>query len=240
MPMTRRALLALAATAAAIPSTFASSAAQAFDTTFGKPENSPTAEPPDGETVDYMRLRLTDNSSFAARDGLVVSDAGAWYGSFKGKTVVRDENKIGIVKDIPLIGGLFSDRLREQDFDPTLRIGSVFRVGKTLVIDLHLTRVTVEVLAATLLAGKGRPQESLSLPGPGGERQVPQSLIAANQTVSYHVPAAVLSGVDPAKPPAALSALAEAGEAELIGDAYRHAAGHLLTLVRPSILTGWS
>lgn len=235
MPLTRRALLALAATAAAIPR-----GAEAFDTTFGKPENSPTAEPPDGEIVDFMRLRLDDNSSFAARSGLVVTDAGAWFGSFKGQTVVRDENKIGIVKDIPLIGGLFSDRLRAKDFDPALRIGSVFRVEETLVVDLHLTRVTVDVLATTLLAGSGRPQESLAIPAGAGEKQVPKSLVVANQMVSYHTPAAVLSGVDPAKPPAALAALAEPGLAELIGDAFRHAEGHLLTLVRPSILTGWS
>jgi hypothetical protein len=233
MTVTRRALLGLAAG-------FAPATALAFETTFGSPGENPGMTTPDGEIVDYMKLRLADNASFAARSGLVVTDAGAWFGAFRGKTVVRDENKIGIVKDIPLVGELFSDRLREKDFDPALRIGSVFRVGETLVIDLHLTRVTVDTLAQTLLNGSGRPSESLTLPDFGGERLVPKSLIAANQMVSYHVPAAVLAGVDPARPPEALTLLAEPGRAEVIGEAYRHAEGHLLTLVRPSILTGWS
>ncbi len=238
MTMTRRTLLGLAA--GLVPASALTSRAGAFETTFGSPGENPGMQTPDGEIVDYMKLRLTDNSSFAARSGLVVTDAGAWFGAFRGKTVVRDENKIGIVKDIPLVGELFSDRLREQDFDPALRIGSVFRIGETLVVDLHLTRVTVEALAQSLLQGSGRPSESLTLPGFGGERLVPRSLIAANQTVSYHVPAAVLAGVDPATPPEALVLLAEPGRAEVIGEAYRHADGHLLTLVRPSILTGWS
>jgi len=233
MTVTRRTLLSLAAA-------FLPARAFAIETTFGKPDNSPGAETPDGEIVDYMRLRLQDNSSFAARSGLVVTDAGAWFGEFRGKTVVRDENKIGIVKDIPLVGELFSERLRAKDFEPQLRIGSVFRVEETLVVDLHLTRITVDTLAQSLLNGSGRPTESLAIPGYGGERVVPKSLITANQLVSYHVPAAVLAGVDPARPPAALTLLAEPGRAELIGEAYRHAEGHLLTLVRPSILTGWS
>lgn len=233
MPLSRRSLLGLLAAAAASP-------AAALDTTLGSPGENPGMKTPDGEVVDYMRLRLTDNSSFAARSGLVVTDSGAWFGSFKGKTVVRDENKIGIVKDIPLVGELFSDRLRGQDFDPSLRIGTVYRVDETLVVDLHRTKVTLEVLATTLLAAAGRPTESLAMPGLGGDPVVPRSLIAANQLVSYHVPAAVLAGVDPASPPPALSALAAGGAGEALGEAYRHADGHLLTLVRPSILTGWS
>ena len=106
------------------------------------------------------------------------------------------------------------------------------------MVDVHLTRVTVDALAARLLSPSEAPAPTLRIPGSGG--QAMQSLIVANQTVSYHLPAGVFPPVDPANPPAALRELAEPDRAQLIGQAYGHAEGHLLTLVRPSILTGWS
>ncbi len=228
--LTRRSLLAVAAL-----SVIPGGAAFAIETTFGSKGGNPLSEPQGDESVDFMRLTLPNNHSFAAREALLLTDAGAWFGALKGKTVRRDEDKIGIVKDIPFVGGLFSERLREKDFDPSLMIGRVFRVEEVLVVDLHLTRVTTQALAQRLLAGE-RPKESLRLPGGA----VPGSLITANQSVSYHVPAAALSAVDPAKPPAALRSLADNVEPLAIGEAYRHAQGHILTLVRPSLLTGWS
>lgn len=230
MAFTRRSLLALTALSL-IPGT----GALALDTQSGTKGGNPQSEPPSEETVDFMRLTLPGNRSFAARHALVLTDAGAWYGALKGKTVKRNEDKIGIVKDVPILGDLFSERLRSKDFDPALMIGRVFRVEEVLVVDLHLTRVTTQALAQRLLGGE-RPTESLTLPGGG----VPRSLITANQSVSYHVPAAALSAVDPAQAPAALRALADNIEPLAIGEAYRHAEGHLLTLVRPSLLTGWS
>lgn len=232
MSITRRSLLTLAALA--LPA-----GAQAFEFKWGGNSDAPGMQHRDeAGGFDFMRLELRNGDFFTARSGLIVTDAGAYYGSFAGRVRVRDENKIGIVKDIPLVGGLFTDRLRGRDFDPALQIGQVYRLDETLVVDLHLTRQTLDALAVRLLSPSDSPTPTLRFPGAGGA--VVQSLVVANQTVSYHLPAGGFPPVRAGNPPAVLQALTQPGKAEPIGQAYRHAEGHLLTLVRPSILTGWS
>ena len=234
MSLTRRALLA--AGAGLLPAIALGSPAAAIETTGGSNSGQPQENQPGliGPR-DYMPFVLEGDRGFTARLVLVVTDAGAYGGALDRQVYVRDENKIGILRDVPLVGQLFSERLRGRDFDPALRIGTALQLGDTLVIDLHRTKVTLQTKAASL-SGSGRPTVGASLP----EGPVIQTLVAANDTWSYHVNGTVLSPLDPASPPAALAALASGVEAELVGEAYAHPDGHLLVLVRPSILTGWS
>jgi hypothetical protein len=230
MTITRRKLLISAAVV------LAAGPAAAVETTWGSPSGQPQEnEPGLIGPRDYMPFVLESNQGFTARQVLVVTDAGAYGGALDRQVFVRDENKIGILRDIPLVGQLFSERLRGKDFDPAMRIGTALKLGDTLVVDLHRTKVTLQTKAASL-SGAGRPTVSASL----SEGEVIKSLVAANDTWSYHVNGTVLAPLDPAAPPAALAALAGGVEAELVGEAYAHPEGHLLVLVRPSILTGWS
>jgi len=211
--------------------------ALAIETTWGSNSGQPWENQSGGNRVDYMAFKLKGNKAFTARQILVVTDSGAYGGKLDGQVFKRDENKIGIVRDIPLIGGLFDERLRGKDFEPKYRIGTALQLGDTLVIDLHMTKITLQTLAAQLVnGGKGRPTVSASLP----DGAVITSVVAANDFWSYTTGANVLGGIDPAKPPAALAALASGVTAEQVGEAYRHPQGALLVLVRPSILTGWS
>jgi hypothetical protein len=231
MTITRRKLLISGAVL------LAAGPAAAIETTGGSNSGQPLEDHGESKRRDYMAFKLKDNKAFTARQVLVVTDAGAYGGTLDGEVYVRDENKIGIVKDIPLIGGLFDERLRARDFDPAQRIGTALQLGETLAVDLHTTKITLQALASQLVSpGKGRPTVSASLP----DGKVITSVVAANDFWSYTVGAKVLSALDPASPPAALAALASGVTAEQVGEAYRHPEGALLVLVHPSILTGWS
>lgn len=232
MSLSRRSLLGLAASL--LPG-----AALATEFTWGKSENSPTVQPDTSGRWDFMRFLLRGNRNFTARQALVLTDAAAYSGSFAGRVMLRDENRIGILRDIPLVGEFFQNRLRGRDFDPTLQVGLAYQAGETLVLDLHRTRITLDTLAQRFVeAGSETGVQSLAMPDSG---VTVRTLIAANQTISAHVTAAILSPVTAGSAPAALQQLAAADPAVIqVGEVYRHPEGHLLVLVRPSILTGWN
>lgn len=233
MTYSRRHLLGLAAFG---PLVLTAGPAAAIETEFGREEDSPQSDPEQIGELDFMRFLLKGNENFTARRVLVLTDAAAYGGSLEGQVTVRDEDKIGIVEDIPLVGGLFRDRLRAQDFDPAQRIGTAYRLDDTLVLDLHMTRITLQTLAARH-AESGSPAGSASLALPNGTTV--QSLVAANQKVSYHATAALLRPVTAPGDPGLQALAASEGAAQPVGEVYAHEGGHLLTLVRPSILTGW-
>lgn len=231
MSITRRKLL--------ISSVFllAATPAAAIETTWGSKSGQPWEDESAGKRSDFMPFKLKGNKAFTARQILVVTNGGAYGGKLDGQVQVRDENKIGILRDIPLVGQLFTAGLRGKDFDPSQRIGTALQLGDTLVIDLHTTKITLQTLAMQLTApGASRPTTSASLP----EGKAIEAVVAANDYWSYTVGGKVLNAIDPKAPPAALAALAGGITAEQVGEAYRHPEGALLVLVRPSILTGWS
>lgn len=234
MSVSRRHLLGLAALA---PLALTAGDAAAIDFDFGRDEDGPDQDSEQLGRIDYMPFRLKGNVDFTARRVLLLTDAAAYGGSLEGRVTVRDEDKIGIVEDVPLVGGLFSDRLRAKDFDPARRIGTAYRVDDALVLDLHLTRITLQGLAQRFAeAGSDPASPSATLPGSG---QVVRSLVAANQKVSYHANAALLSPVvAPGNPTLAALAGSEAA-AQPVGEVYDLDGEHLLVHVRPSILTGW-
>jgi hypothetical protein len=211
--------------------------AAAIETTWGSKSGQPWENESAGKRSDFMAFKMKGNKSFTARQLLVVTNAGAYGGKLDGQVQVRDENKIGILRDVPLVGQLFTERLRGKDFDPEYRIGTALQLGDTLVVDLHTTKITLQTLASQLVnAGQGRPTTSAALP----EGKTIQAVVAANDFWSYTVGGKVLNAIDPKSPPAALAALASGVTAEQVGEAYRHPEGALLVLVPPSILTGWS
>lgn len=230
MALSRRTLLIAGA------GLLAATPALAVDTTWGSKSDQPWDNQSGSKRGDYMPFKLKGNKAFTARQIIVITDAGAFGGAMTGKVNTRDENKIGIVKDIPLLGGLFEDRLRAKDFDSKLRIGTALQLGDTLVVDLHRTKVTLQTLASQIVNSGKKPSGSATLPEGG----TIQGVIAANDTWSYSVNGSVLAAIDPSKPPAALAALASGVTADQVGEAYRNTSGALLVLVRPSILTGWS
>lgn len=229
MSTTRRSLLALAA--AALPAT-----ALAFDLRSGSNSDNPLQKPSPGGSgrLSRMSFRGEGNRQFSLSSLLVLADGGAWYADFARRVVQRDEDKLGILRDIPLVGGLFTPTLRGRDFDASRQIGLAFQLGDSLLVDLHRSGLSRRQLAERLLAAdKAAP--ALTLPGAG---KPVETVGAANQTISYFLiggPAAVAPG----RPPAALTALAAGEAAQPIGRAYAKA-NNLLLLVSPSILTGWS
>lgn len=219
----------LAAAASLLPaSAFAIELRGGFD---GRGERN---EPLGSGRLSKMLFRGEGNRQFGLSNVLVLADGGAWYADFKTSVVRRDEDKIGILSDLPLIGDLFAPRLRGRDFGANRQIGLAFQLDDTLLIDLHRSELARQQLAQQILSSQD-PSPSLVLPGaPGPVRTIG----AANQKISYFL----IGGPGPVsmtQPPKPLRSLANGAQAQRIGTAYNNGEA-LLTLVRPSILTGWS
>ncbi|MEO1192572.1 MAG: hypothetical protein AAFY02_12495 [Pseudomonadota bacterium] len=165
---------------------------------------------------------------------LVLDDSGAWYSDFTGRVLRRDEDRIGILRDIPLVGRFFTPTLRARDFSQALQIGLVFQLEETLLIDLHRSGRSRQQLSQALMSGQ-EPGPALSLAGASGPVR---TIGAANQRISYFT----VGGpppVNPVQPPKPLRLLSNGAQAREIGRAYNKGET-LLTVVNPSILTGWS
>lgn len=219
----------LAAAASLLPAS-----ALAFDLRSGSDGRGERNEPLGSGRLSKMLFRGEGNRQFGLTNVLVLADSGAWYADFKTSVVRRDEDKIGILSDIPLVGDLFAPRLRGNDFSASRQIGLAFQLDDTLLLDLHRSELARQQLAQQILSSQ-RPGAALVLPGaPGPVRTVG----AANQKISYFL----IGGpgpVSPTQPPKPLRSLANGAQARQIGAAYNNGET-LLTLVRPSILTGWS
>ena len=222
----RRSFLAAAATLLATP-------ALAIDLKSGSGGRGDRNEPLGSGRLSSMSFRGEGNRQFQLTNLLVLADGGAWYADFQRRVVRRDEDKIGILADIPIVGSLFTPRLRGKNFDHSLQLGLVFQLNDTLLIDLHRSKLARQQLAQKLIASKER-SPALTLPGASGPVQ---SVGAANQKISYFMIGGP-DGVVPGQPPRPLAALAEGTPVTGIGAAYNNGQT-LLTLVRPSILTGW-
>ncbi len=228
----RRAFLAAATSLLATP--MLADSARAIEWKSGSDGRGERTEPLGSGRLSSMTFRGEGNRQFKLTNLLVLADGGAWYADFQRRVVRRDEDKIGILADIPLVGSLFTPRLRGKNFDHSLQLGLVFQLNDTLLIDLHRSKLAREQLAEKLIASKER-SPTLTLPGASGPVQ---SVGAANQKISYFL----IGGPDavaPGQAPKPLVALAEGAQATGIGSAYNNGQT-LLTLVRPSILTGWS
>ncbi len=225
--MNRRLFLAAAATL--LPA-----GALAFDLKSGSDGRGERNEPLGSGRLSKMLFRGEGNRQFGLTDILVLADSGAWYADFTTRVIRRDEDRIGILRDIPIVGNLFAPRLSGRDFSSNLQIGLVFQLGDTLLVDLHRSELARRQLAQQLLS-KQEMTPPLILPG---SRAPVRSVAAANQKISYFLVGAPLP-VMASHAPQPLRALAEGAEATRIGAAYNNGET-LLTLVRPSILNGWS
>ncbi len=219
----------LAAAASLLPAS-----ALAFDVRTGSGGRDERNEPLGSGRLSKMLFRGEGNRQFGLSNVLVLADTGAWYADFKTSVVRRDEDKIGFLRDIPLVGNLFAPRLRGRDFDANRQIGLAFQLDDTLLLDLHRSELARQQLAQQIMSSQSSAP-NLVLPGaPGPVRTIG----AANQKISYFLirgPGAV----SPSQPPKPLRSLANGAQATRIGTAYNNGEA-LLTLVRPSILTGWS
>ena len=209
--------------------------ASAFDLRSGSGSSRPS-EPPPGSVgrLSAMLMRGKDNRNFFLTSLLVLADGGAWYAAFQRRVVQRDEDRIGILRDIPLLGQLFAPSLRSSDFSASRQIGLSLRLGETLIVDLHRSQLSRQQLAHELMSGK-RLVPALQLPNAA---EPVQSVGVANQKISYFL----VGGPAPVNldsPPAPFMALSQGAQAEPIGRAF-NSGKLLLVSVSPSILTGWS
>ncbi len=218
----------LAAAASLLPAS-----ALAFDLRSGSDGRGERDEPLGSGRLSKMLFRGEGNRQFGLSNLLVLAESGAWYADFRTRVVRRDEDRIGILHDIPLVGDLFAPRLRGSDFNAGRQIGLTFQLDDTLLIDLHRSELARRQLAQQIVSSQ-QTMPALTLPNaPGPVRSVG----AANQKISYFLiggPAPVSSS----QPPKPLRSLANGAEATQIGAAYNNGEA-LLALVRPSILNGW-
>ena len=240
-PLTvRHIFLALALTV------FATVPTSAIESDFGGPDNR-NAEPGYVGPLSSITLRDKSNRSFTIK-GLVAIASGRVYGGhIDGGIKPRDEDKIGIVRDIPLAGQFFTERLRAKDFDPGLRIGTVYRHEGVLIIDLRA--------GSTTAAGEPLPGDMPLMPrlrslGESGQPTLRKLLVSSgaevtglrvvNQTQSFDVPLGTLRSLPDNGKLSELSRLPASPWffTTPVGEAYLRGP-ELLLLVRPSILTGW-
>ncbi len=228
MTMPRRTFLGLAASV--LPAS-----AMAFDFRSGSGSSRPS-EPPPGSVGRQSQMLFVGegNRRFGLTSLLVLGDNAAWYADFKSRVVKRDEDRIGILRDIPLVGKLFAPRLRTGDFNASREIGLTFRVNDAMVVDLHRSKLTRQALAQKLL-NREETAPILRLPGARGPVR---TVGVVNQKISYFLVSAPLP-VQSYSPPAPLRALAGGTPATQIGRAYNNGEA-LLVSVSPSIFTGWS
>jgi len=229
MTLPRRTFLGLAA--GLLPAS-----ALAVELRSGSGGDSPTfqAPPGGGGRMGKMLFRGTSNRQFGLSSILVLADGGAWYADFTNRVVRRDEDKLGILRDIPLVGQFFAPTLRGRDFIASQQIGLTFQLKDTLLVDLHRTDLARQQLAQRILSAEARPPV-LTMPSAG---QPVQTVAVANQKISYFL-LGPPSPVGPDSAPAPLRALAAGETVRSIGKAYVKGSD-LLVLVSPSILTGWS
>ncbi len=228
MTIPRRTFLGLAAA-------FLPASAMAFDFRSGADSSRPS-EPPPGSVGRQSQMLFVGqgNRRFGLKSLLVLGDNAAWYASFQRRVVQRDEDRIGILRDIPLVGQLFAPRLRSRDFDASRQIGLTFRVNDAMVVDLHRSKLSRQALAQKLL-NSDETGPILRLPGASGPVR---TVGVVNQKISYFLVSAPLP-VQSFSPPAPLRALAGGTPATEIGRAYNNGEA-LLVSVSPSIFTNWS
>ncbi len=228
MPQMKRRTF-LAGAAALLPAS-----ALGFDLRSGSDGRGDRNEPLGSGRLSKMLFRGEGNRQFGLSNLLVLADSGAWYADFSRSVVRRDEDKIGILRDIPLVGNLFAPRLRGSDFNANRQIGLAFQLDDTLLIDLHRSELARRQLAQQLLTQQEQTPP-LTLHGASGPVR---TFGAANQRISYFLVRGPLP-VWAEQPPKPLRSLANGAEPRRIGAAYNNGEA-LLALVRPSILTGWS
>ncbi|GAB5470753.1 MAG: hypothetical protein Kilf2KO_37830 [Rhodospirillales bacterium] len=210
--------------------------ASAFDLRSGSGSDRPHEDLGPGARgrLSKMLFRGEGNRQFGLSSLLVLADEGAWYADFSRRVVQRDEDRVGILRDVPLLGQFFAPTLRARDFSESRQIGLAFQLDETLLIDLHRSGQSRQQLAEAIMAGTDRPG-TLAL---AGSAKPVQTVGAANQKISYFLLGGP-SPVNPEQPPKPLRQLAGGAQAQQIGRAYNNGET-LLVLVRPSILTGWS
>jgi len=233
LAITRRQALRLAA-GSAVFCAFGSGAG-AFEFRFGSEGRGQDSGPDDTGRSSQMLFTLAGGARFKAKSLLIVTDSGAYTVAFARKVTRRDEDKIGIVRDAPLVGGLFTDRLRGKNFDPSLRIGPLYGLEETLVADLRRGGGSLQDAAAEIETKGTPPPRPFTL---RGQDQPVAALRVANQKISYGVAGPQFTQWRQGLDSPALRALANGKTAESLGGAYR-SERQLLLLVNPSILTDY-
>lgn len=123
------------------------------------------------------------------------------------KIKVVDQNRVRL-RDVPLVGGLFKERLRESDFTPQHEVGTAWRRAedRTLFVDLS------DLPATTRFAHVAVVNQQNAYLFEGEAHEVPAAEVPG-----------VLGGFE--------------GVAERVGTAYVRDGDTLLVMIRPSIIT---
>lgn len=153
------------------------------------------------------------------------------------------------VGNVPLLGGLFGDRLDADDFNQGNRIGSAFLAGQNSLAAVIVDDVAVPDVRPTVVNGKGSyeiagtPQAVETAPAGMGELvelPVIQNLMAGNLTSEQTM---VIAGITATSVPENADKVPFLGDIPVLqrlflGDVHRGGDRELHILIRPSIVMG--
>ena len=205
-------------------------------------ENSSADRALQGARLDDIRLSMAD--SFATLTQLVVMTPDC---AFRGSTSInyrRNVNKVGIMQDVPLIGGFIAATPRQGQLGPANQLGLAYIDSGTLYVDLRQRFGAANgdrSLLQSLTGGPASSQGAAFSPGNNAPAFIAFSVV--NRDYQFQVPVSNFSAVAPGGKscaPEAMTNLPPLGSlfAQPVGTAH-NLNGQLIILIRPSIIAGY-
>jgi hypothetical protein len=205
-------------------------------------QNTPADRALEGARLDNIPLRMSGSYATLTRLVVVTPDC-----AFRGSTSInyrRNVNKVGVMQDVPLIGGFIAATPRQGQLNPANQLGLAFIDDATLYVDLRQRYGAANgdrSLLQSLAAGPASAQGAAFSPGSNAPAFMAFSVI--NRDFQFQVPVTNFTAVAPnglACAPGAMSALPPLGSlfAQPVGTAH-DLNGQLIVMIKPSIIAGY-
>ena len=205
-------------------------------------ENSSADRALEGARLDDIRLRTADSSATLTQLVVVTPDC-----AFRGSTSInyrRNVNKVGVMQDVPLIGGFIAATPRQGQLNPANQLGLAFIDNATLYVDLRQRYGAANGDRSLLQSLTGGPASSQGAPFSAGNNApafIAFSVI--NRDYQFQVPVTNFTAVAPnglACAPGTMTTLPPLGSlfAQPAGTAH-NLNGQLIIMIKPSIIAGY-
>ena len=205
-------------------------------------ENSTADRNLQGARLDDIRLSMPD--SFATLTQLVVMTPDC---AFRGGTSInyrRNVNKVGIMQDVPLIGGFIAATPRQGQLNPANQLGLAYIDNATLYVDLRQRYGAANGDRSLLQSLTSGPASAKSVAfSPGNTAPAFGAFSVVNRDFQFQVPLTNFTAVAPRGvgcAPGAMNTLPPLGSlfAQPVGTAH-NLNGQLIVLIKPSIIAGY-